>query len=769
MSEIFRTHCRDTFIRCAVLAALASPLLPARAENAAVDSASDSAAGGQPLEEVQVTAERREKNIQTTPFAISAVSPDALDKSNINELSGLNGMVPGLEINKTSGFETVVTIRGVGSETPENASTTTPGVAFFVDGVYIANTISLDQTLFDVDRVEVLRGPQGALYGESAIGGAITVNTKQPELGKFGGSGDFTGGDYGLLRERAELNLPVGDTIAVRLSAQKYDHNGFTKDTALPGHDLDDAHDGSLKAAVLWVPADNFSVTFTAQWYKSDQHGAAQKNINDPNPDPRVVTQDYPAKFKLDTSLYHLNFEWDLPAFIIKSVTAYQGLDHHQQEDSSRSAISLLGTYDDVAAWNTKLTNYNEELDFLSLPNSRLEWIGGLFLLRQTSTQYVVEFEGSGANPDLTISPDIESNPPGNLSYGNNTNVTRKSYAPFLQGTYHIADGLRVTAGARYNHDSYDLNSFNFSAFAIDDVTHSYQDHAPTGRLELDYDVKPDNMVYVSVARGYKPGGVNGIASAVVVPNTFKLETNTALEVGSKNLMLDNRLRFNVAAFYYIYHDMQYIETDPVPFDGGMANIPSVHAWGGEFETSYVALADRLRINANLTLEKSEIQGNYNTIDSTVQTTIENSAAPCAYGGAYYNPGCWAAVIAASRNIGGNHLPAMPQVSGSINASYTISLPIGTITPRIEYVYRGPEWARVFNEPALDRIGGYGIFNLNATYAANNGHFSCSVIATNLANIAGVNSRYTDPYGTGQTSQQYIPPRQIMGMVGFSF
>lgn len=767
MSELFGSHCRNTLLRCGVLAALALPLVTARADNA-VDAA-DGASTMQSLEEVHVTAERRNANIQTTPLAISVVSADYLDKSNINDLAGLDGTVPGLEINKSSGFETVVTIRGIGSETPENALTTTPGVAFFVDGVYIANTISLDQSLFDVDRVEVLRGPQGALYGESAIGGAITVISKQPQLHEFGVSGDFTAGDYGLLRERVAVNIPIGDTLALRFAFQKYDHNGFTKDTALPGHDLDDAHDGSAKIAVLWKPTDDLSATATAQLYQSNQHGAAQKSIDDPNPDPRVVTQDYPPEFKLNTSLYHLNVEWTAPFFILKSITAYQGLEHHQQEDSSRSAIALIGSYDDVAAWNTTLQNYNEEFDILSLPNSVLEWTGGMFLLKQTTTQFVAEFEGTGANPNLTIENNIATVPPANLDYGNLAKVTRKSWAPFLQGTYHILDDLRLTVGARYNHDAYSQNSANFSAFAVDDVVNGYRDSVTTGRIEMDYDLTPTNMLYVSLNRGYKPGGVNGIAKAVVVPDQFKLETNNAVEIGAKNQFLDNKLRFNAAAFYYIYKDMQYIETDPVPFDGGMSNIPSVRAWGAEFETSYLTFEDRFRVDANLTLEDSEVKGSYRTIDSTVQTAIERTAAPCGYGGAYYNPGCWADVIAASRNIAGNHLPDMPRVSGSLDASYLVTIPTGSVTPRIEYVYRGPEWARVFNEPNLDHIGGYGIVNVNATYRPNIGHFSLSLIATNVANIAGVNSRYTDPYGTGTTSQQYIPPRQIMGTIGFSF
>src|SRR5258708_19299456 len=192
MSELFRSYCRTTLVRFGVLAALGAPIVAAWADGGVVDSSADAAGSSQSLEEIRVSAERRDNDIQKTALAISAVSAATLDKSNINDLTGLNGTVPGLEINKSSGFETVVTIRGIGSETPENAPTTTPGVAFFVDGVYIANTVSLDQTLFDVDHVEVLRGPQGALYGESAIGGGFTLLYQQTPLGEIAGRGGFT-------------------------------------------------------------------------------------------------------------------------------------------------------------------------------------------------------------------------------------------------------------------------------------------------------------------------------------------------------------------------------------------------------------------------------------------------------------------------------------------------------------------------------------------------------------------------------------------------
>ena len=200
-------------------------------------------------------------------------------------MTGLNGTIPSLEVTKASGFENLVTIRGVGSETPENSLTTVPGVSEFIDGVYIANTISLDQTLFDIDNIQVLRGPQGALYGaELDRRRDHHQHQRSRKLNTFDASGDFSVGTYNLLRERAEVNIPLGDDVALRFSVQKFDHDGFTNDVAIPGFRLDDQHDVSGKAALLWKPNDQFTATVTAQGYYADQHGDAQKNINDPEP-----------------------------------------------------------------------------------------------------------------------------------------------------------------------------------------------------------------------------------------------------------------------------------------------------------------------------------------------------------------------------------------------------------------------------------------------------------------------------------------------------
>jgi len=741
------------------------PAFAAHAQQAATTS----------VQEIVVTAERRSTDIQKTAIAITAVPQATLDKSFITNMTGLNAIVPSLETTKTSGFETIVTIRGVGSETPENDLTSVPGASLFVDGVYIVNTISLEQTLFDVDHIEVLRGPQGALYGQSSIGGAINIVTNQPELGKFGGQADFSVGNYDLTRERGEVNIPIGDTLAVRLSVQRFDHEGFTQDLAIPGFREDDAHNTATKAAVLWKPTNDFSATLTGQWYRANENGQAQKNINDPEPGAWEIYQDYPSKNELTTQLYHLNLQYDFPWFSVRSVTGYQHMSSILQEDSSRSAFSLLSEYDDVAGWDTTLSNWTEEFDVLSRPGGKLDWIAGAFVLNQRSRQFVAEFEGDTPNPDTTILPDIETDPPLGLDYGNDSLVKRQSYSGFIQATYHILSDLRLTAGGRMNIDHYTDVSNNFSnipgvGVGFSTAANEIWDHAPTWRAELDYDATPENMLYVSAARGYKPAGVNGNNTAVVVPFTFQPETNTAFEVGSKNVFLDRSLRFNAAAFYYLYKNMQYIEYDPFPFASGISNIPDIHIYGIEGEASYIGAGGHLHINGNLALEEGHVVGNYASIDSTIANAIESQPnGPCAFGGAFYNPACWAAVIAGAKNLNGATPPAMPKVSGSINASYTLDVPTGSLTPRVEYVYRGSEWARIFDDPTLDRVPSYGVTNLNLEYLPLGSRLKVDLTATNVFNVAGINSQYTDPYGTGQTSRQYIPPRQVILTIGYSF
>jgi iron complex outermembrane receptor protein len=521
-------------------------------------------------------------------------------------------------------------------------------------------------------------------------------------------------------------------------------------------------------------------------WYGADQNGAEQKNINDPDTNPRDFQQDYPAEFNLHTKLYHLNLQYDFDWFSIKSVSGYQSINHQQQEDSSRGAVSYLDYYDDVAGWNTKMKNFNEEFDLVSKPGTPVDWVVGALAINQSSHQFVAEFE---CNPSpytppcteptpaqIAIPSNIETNPPANLNYGNDSSVTRHSYAAFAQASYHITPDLTFTAGGRYNADNYSQRSINFSNNGVNTQRVQASDRVPTFKADLDYNVTADNLVYASVSRGYKPGGTNGIdnseygALQVPVQNTFEAETNTAFEIGSKNFFMDHALRVNLAAYYYFYRNMQFIGDNPEEFNSGMTNIPSIHAYGVEAETSYVALEDRLRVNGSIALENSEVEGNYYAINSTTLGALINNpplTSPCAFDGTFYNPGCWKLALDSEENLKGKTAPAMPKISGAADISYTFDVPYGTLTPRAQFVFRGAEWERVFNEPAIDRINSYGLINLNLLYVPTASRWTVQLAATNVTNVNGINSKYTDPYGSFQTSVEYIPPLQVIGTVAY--
>ncbi len=253
------------------------------------------------------------------------------------------------------------------------------------------------------------------------------------------------------------------------------------------------------------------------------------------------------------------------------------------------------------------------------------------------------------------------------------------------------------------------------------------------------------------------------------MPQSFRYETNTAYEVGSKSTFMDRTVRVNLAAFYYDYNGFQYLEVDPVPFKYGTANVPSIHIYGVEGEMSYVSRDSRLHVNFDVALENGFGEGGYTTLDSTVASTIEARAVPCSNGSAFFNPACFAAVEAAAIPIRGKTPPDMPKISGSVNAAYVFDMRFGTLTPRAEYVYRGSEWARIFNNRALNRVSPYGVTNLNLDFHPTGSKLRVSLSATNAFDVDGVNSKYTDAFGSGQTSQQYIPPRKIIGTVAYVF
>ncbi|MDE2339791.1 MAG: TonB-dependent receptor, partial [Alphaproteobacteria bacterium] len=293
---------------------------------------------------------------------------------------------------------------------------------------------------------------------------------------------------------------------------------------------------------------------------------------------------------------------------------------------------------------------------------------------------------------------------------------------------------------------------------------------ALTGKLAAEYALGTDAHAYLSYARGYKPTGLNFNISSPIVPTNFKKETVDALELGEKVDFLDHKLRLNAAGYYTWYRNFQFIAEDATPNNGGTANIPNAHIYGLELEAT--ALPTRhWRIDANLALGAGKFTGNYYTIDAQTANAIRaqtyaNLGYPPAY---YYDPRIIAAVAAGLQNTNGNAIPKLPGVQGAVSSSFTFGALGGDWKLHGQVRYRGSFNYRIFDAYALDHVPAYTVVDAGVDYAPHGTPVTLSLNATNLFNTLGINSRFSDPYGSNTTSVEYIDPRQVIARVAVKF
>ena len=750
-------------IASALLHAGASILALGASAAYAADPTETAAAVDTTLTDIVVTGEKRETKLQSAPIAITAVSGDLMRQRNINELNDLNGYVPGLNIAKSEGAERIITIRGIGYETAQNPNSQ-PGVAFHIDGVYIAHVIALNQDMLDVDRVEVLRGPQGTVFGETSTGGAINVITKKPVLGEASGTAALSYGNYNYVKANGTVNIPITDTVAARASVQYLRHEGYGYSVGVPGrskYELDDANNVGARASVIWKPNDTFTALLEGQMFHADHNAALQKDIRDTTPDARHVDQDYPGFFKLNTKMIYLTLTQEIgDSMMAKSVTAYQYMNKHQTSDNDR--LASPGYFDHITLWQDKSKTFTQEISLSSVGKTALEWTVGGFYLRQRALQNIYEvvtpYAAAVVLPDGT-----------GVKFQTDSPFQHTSWAGYGQATYHATDALAFTLGGRYSWDKVTAQPYQyFTVVPPGRVTSS----ALTGKAGVEYKVTPDNLLYFTASRGYKPTGLtfNGASHPRRVPTSFKKETVNALEIGSKNDFFDKRLRLNVSGYYYWYKNFQFTAEDPVPFAGGTDNIPKAEIYGAEFEASILPI-DGLRFDGTLSLGRGKFTSHYLTIDA--QTAAQIRAAKYAELGYpadyYFDQRIIDAVDAARQDVYGNRVPKMPGVQGQVSATYTHDLGSGDFTLRGEMVYRGKFNYRLFAVAALDKVPAYTIYNAFIEYAPHDKPWKVSFSAQNLTNKTGVNSRFSDPYGSRTTSVEYIAPRQVFGTVSFAF
>ena len=746
------------------------------------------------LEEVLVTARRRQVAIEEAPIAVSALSGEDFDKSNVVKLDNFNGYVPGLVVAKNDGAGRVVTIRGIGWETAQNL-TTQPSVLSYIDGIYLANPIAMGLDLGDIERVEVFRGPQGTEFGQGTTGGSINVVTKKPRIGETLGEIDLGYGTYNTFRGRASVNLPLGDTMAFRASVQRYQRDGFAEIEGgeLDGYDLDDAESTVGKVALLWEPADNFSVLAQAFMHDSDQHAAAQKNVEDPNRDPRELSQDYPGIFALENYSASLIVEWELESGItIKSLTGWQELRKRQSVDGDRlteklTSVNNLGfafnNWDILPFWDNDSDAVSQEIS-ISYAGEEFDWVvGGYYLDHENFNDFL---EATGEAPfsespaslprseltSLVLPPFISD-----LNFNEERTVTRKDYAVYGQATYRLNDVFAVTAGLRYqNEDQTDEpkqffceeyrpdHPFVFVLGPCEDAPRETDDSKVTWKVGVDVNLTENNLVYGLVSTGWKNGGSNG--GGTFLPMQFEPEEVTAYEIGTRNTLAEDRLRLNITAFYYDHEHLQFTYEDPAPFNGGTWTIPKLEEYGIEGEFNWL-LADNWQLDGMLAWQDGKVKSDFLALD--VQD-FRNALVPFVLG--LFTPGSVDTRIMMNNanNLSGNKPPKLVELMARLALSNTHAFDNGsTLSSRLEYVHRGEFQARIFNHPEVDTVPSYDVVNLHFEYDFADMPLSLSLSLTNLFDRNGINNVFTNPYGLWTTSHELTPPREVIASVQYRF
>ena len=577
---------RRTRFACRLLAGAAALAGGTSVGEVAVAQARDTSV----IEEVVVTARRREERLQDTPVAVTALSAQALEARGVDNVAEVAKFAPNIRFDNAAqlsggNYNATVFIRGVGQN--DFALFSDPGVGVYVDGVYFARSIGAMLDAFDVERIEVLRGPQGTLFGKNTIGGAVLITSTQP-TDTFGGQAEATIGRFDRRDFQANVNVPLADGLAARLSVATLNRDGYAK-RILAGDDLGDRNTDAARLQVRWAPSDSLEINLSGDYTRAREHSAPNTllaagnrpgftgtpfmvNYNRfvaptlpyraPNGqigiNPSWITGDPYTTYGTGPNVNDLDLwgvsgtvNWSLGAVELKSITAYRHLKAAFARDGDNTPYTFRHTFN-----YDKQSQFSQEFQLSGQAfGDRLNWLGGLYFFTEDGRD-----EGY-AHLALGLAPPLAGSPPFAPAVNILTEVESKTYAAFLHGSFAVTDRLSVTAGGRWNLDKkeYFLDHRRiWDGFVIANTTRSDDWDAFTPKVGAEYKATEDVLLYVSAGKGFKSGGFNARPLADETEVTaYQPETIWTYEAGAKTSWFDRRLVVNAAAFFSTYKDIQ--------------------------------------------------------------------------------------------------------------------------------------------------------------------------------------------------------------------
>lgn len=566
------------------------------------------------VERITVTARRTSEDLQKVPSSVSAFTEKALDRLGATEVTGLQGAVPNLNIVQGRGSSNAsnIYLRGVGQ--PDALQTFDPAVGVYVDDVYLSRIRGTQFELTDIQRVEVLRGPQGTLYGKNTIGGAIKVVTRRPDEEERGQM-SITVGSYGEITGNGTFSGPLSDGLAASASILMSDRGGYV-DSPSTGADYNDRSVGAGRVKLAWDPSDNVQIDFSVDYAEEDAAlvlGQATNSLTNilgatifavPTPTPEFRFQTTPTPgLPNSTELTHwgamANVVWTLnDAWSIRSITGYRELENNDYVDIDATPVELGDVFVGVDQ-----DQISQELQFI-YDGEGFKLVSGLYILQENivshqeayADDFVVGF--LGATSFLrTVDDDLETT----------------SWAAFVNGVIPLSDTVNLSAGVRYTEEEKDYfrTTSTFSnqpllagTFAFT-ANETWDDISPM--VSLDWQAAENAMFYARYASGFKSGGFNGRANAAGEEQPYDPETLDSYEVGVKTDWADESVQANLSAFYNDYADFQArvsrvvtSPTQPVPaIDFAVLNAGGLEIYGAELE--FIAyLTPQLRLDSQI-------------------------------------------------------------------------------------------------------------------------------------------------------------------------
>jgi iron complex outermembrane recepter protein len=732
---------------------------PAMAEEVRLETEADAP--------IIVTARQRPEDAQDVPAALSVLDTNWLEQSYTLNTRDLTTLVPALNYSSANPRNTAFTIRGLGSSVVAVSQANDglePGVGYYVDGVYHARPATAAFDFSDIERIEVLRGPQGTLFGKNTTAGAINIVSAAPSFTR-GVNAELSVGERQFVQTRVSATGPIaGNRLAFRLSGTLTRRDGVLRNI-VNGRDQNTLGAQAVRGQLLWQPSSDVRLRVIADFANFDSECCTQVFLRigtslrpaarqfpalaaaagyappSTNPYDRLTDIDAPLAVKTSEGGVSATADWDIGAATVTSISAWRfwNWDAANDRDYTGLPIQLIQRIP------SRQAQISQELRIASNGEGAFKYVAGLYYFRQVLTGQPNSVYGPYGAPWL-IGPTTGSNAtpvPANLldGYGQtgDTRFATNSYAAFAEVNWRILPSLTLTGGLRYTYETkegdYSTRVFggppttspaliNARLGVLRPQTYSARDRdgSLSGRANVAWQPSDEVLLYASVARGFKSGGINmsglpldannqpALPTAVVEP-----ERNTTWEAGIKSTLWDGRLTLNLAAFHTTVSDFQATVVDSsqtVALRGYLSNIPEVRVQGIEADA-------RLQIG-NLTLVGALAYGD--------GTYTDYPAGPC--------PLEPQTAATAACDLTGKRLAGLPRWSETLSADYAVPAGAGAV-----FVHADSNWrSGYFGDPTLSRftlIEGYNLTNASVGYRREDSQgkgWEIAIFARNLLN-----------------------------------